>query len=102
MHFVDPDSGARTRSIERTWSAIKRGWNGTNHVKGQFDSYMAAFMWKRKNSTAEPQMEFLLDMIKEVYPPRSKDKRKLKKKKKREQSKIKTSPIRYSEKKFFN
>ncbi|GBL73930.1 hypothetical protein AVEN_230867-1 [Araneus ventricosus] len=70
MHFVDPDTGAHTQSIEGTWSAIKRDLNGTNHVKGQFDSYMAAYMWKRKNSTAESRMESLLDMIKEVYPPR--------------------------------
>ncbi|GBM71591.1 hypothetical protein AVEN_116267-1, partial [Araneus ventricosus] len=34
MHFVDPDTGAHTQSIEGTWSAIKRGLNGTNHVKG--------------------------------------------------------------------
>ncbi|GBL91060.1 hypothetical protein AVEN_184440-1 [Araneus ventricosus] len=83
MHFVEPDTGAHTQSIEGMWNVIKRGLNGTNHVKGQFDSYMAVYMWKWKNSTAELWMASLLDMIKEVYPPHSKDKRKLKKKEKK-------------------
>ncbi|GBL96268.1 hypothetical protein AVEN_118797-1 [Araneus ventricosus] len=76
LHFVDPDTGAHTNSIEGTWSAIKRNLQGTNHVKGQFDSYMATYMCKRKHSTAQSRMASLLAMIKEVYPPRSKDKRK--------------------------
>ncbi|GBM96128.1 hypothetical protein AVEN_153255-1 [Araneus ventricosus] len=46
MHFVDPDTGAHTNSIEGTWSAIKRNLQGINHVKDQFDSYMATYMWK--------------------------------------------------------
>ncbi|GBO24263.1 hypothetical protein AVEN_142774-1 [Araneus ventricosus] len=79
MHFVDPDTGAN--SIEGTWSTIKRNLQGTNHVKGQLVPHMA--MWKRKHSSAQSWMESLLDMIKEVYPPRSKDKRKSKKKKKK-------------------
>ncbi|GBO18782.1 hypothetical protein AVEN_158451-1 [Araneus ventricosus] len=39
--FVDPDTGAHTNAIERTWSALKRSLHGTNHVAREFDAYVA-------------------------------------------------------------
>ena len=46
LHFMDPDSDAHTNSIEGTWSAIKRSMP-TNHAKGEFDSYLAEYIWRR-------------------------------------------------------
>ncbi|GBM82544.1 hypothetical protein AVEN_29332-1 [Araneus ventricosus] len=34
LHFVDADTGVHTQSIERTWSAIKRGLNGKKTCEG--------------------------------------------------------------------
>ena len=46
LHFKDPDSGTHTNSIEGTWSAIKLSMN-TNHLVGEFDLYLAKYMWRR-------------------------------------------------------
>ncbi|GFX24742.1 DDE_Tnp_IS1595 domain-containing protein [Trichonephila clavipes] len=45
LTFKNPESGAHTNSIEGTWLAIKRNLKGhTDHVEGQFDSYLAEYM----------------------------------------------------------
>ncbi|GBM51364.1 hypothetical protein AVEN_110814-1 [Araneus ventricosus] len=73
MHFVDPNTATHKSSIEGMWSNIKRNLQSTNHVQGQFDSYLAAYMWRRKNSSAESRMRSLIEIIKEGYPLRTKD-----------------------------
>ncbi|GBM51373.1 hypothetical protein AVEN_110821-1 [Araneus ventricosus] len=73
LHFVDPSTGAHANSIESMWSDIKRNLQGTNHVQGQFDSYLAAYMWRRKNSSVESRMRSLIEIIKDGYPLRTKD-----------------------------
>ncbi|GFV61744.1 mitotic-spindle organizing protein 2A [Trichonephila clavipes] len=49
LTFKDPETGAHTNSIEGTWSAIKRSLrNHAAHVEGEFDHYLAEYMWRRR------------------------------------------------------
>ncbi|GFU88352.1 hypothetical protein TNCV_847451 [Trichonephila clavipes] len=74
MTFVDPGTGVHTNSNEGTWSAIKKGLNKV-HAKGQFDSYLAEYMWRRSNSHKMVDKNFhdYLASITRVYPPPKKD-----------------------------
>ncbi|GBM05487.1 hypothetical protein AVEN_94773-1 [Araneus ventricosus] len=45
--FVDPDTEVHTNAIEGTWSALKRSLHGINQVAGEFDAYMAEYIWRR-------------------------------------------------------
>ena len=75
LTYVDPETGAHTNAIEGTWSAIKRALRGTHHVEGEFDSYLAEYMWRKlhgQKQTDAAFKAFLEDMIK-IYPPAEQD-----------------------------
>ncbi|GFX55451.1 mitotic-spindle organizing protein 2A [Trichonephila clavipes] len=74
LTFVDPETGAHTNSIEGTWSAIKKGLHKA-HVKGQFDSYLAEYMWRRSNGheLVDENFHKFLASIARVYPPTDHD-----------------------------
>ncbi|GFX92253.1 DDE_Tnp_IS1595 domain-containing protein [Trichonephila clavipes] len=49
LTFKNPETSAHTNSIEGTWSAIKRSLrNHAAHVEGEFDHYLAEYMWRRR------------------------------------------------------
>ncbi|GFW68988.1 mitotic-spindle organizing protein 2A [Trichonephila clavipes] len=49
LTFMDPETGAHTNSIKGMWSAIKRLLrNHPAHVEGEFDHYLAKYMWRRR------------------------------------------------------
>lgn len=75
MTFKDPESGAHTNSIEGTWSAVKRGLQGTNHVEGQFDSYLAEYIWRRSiDHSFDDEFFFnFLSCVKDAYQPNQQD-----------------------------
>ncbi|GFU74652.1 mitotic-spindle organizing protein 2A [Trichonephila clavipes] len=76
LTFKDPETGAHTNAIEGTWSAIKRNLKGhTAHVEGQFDSYLAEYMWRRSNEHKMIDANFkdYLQAIARVYPPHESD-----------------------------
>ncbi|GFQ70870.1 putative transposase-like protein [Trichonephila clavata] len=76
LTFKDPETSAHTNSIEGTWSAIKRGLkNHTAHVEGQFDSYLAEYMWRRSNEhkMIDANFEDYIKAIARVYPPHESD-----------------------------
>ncbi|GFT39876.1 mitotic-spindle organizing protein 2A [Trichonephila clavipes] len=74
LTFVDPETGAHTNSIEGTWSAIKKGLHKA-HAKGQFDSYLAEYMWRRSNGheLVDENFHKFLASIARVYPPTDHD-----------------------------
>ena len=48
VNFVDPNTGANTKKIERSWKAAKernKRHNGTH--RHMLDSYMCEFMWRK-------------------------------------------------------
>uniref|UniRef100_A0A224XVK7 Putative transposase-like protein n=1 Tax=Panstrongylus lignarius TaxID=156445 RepID=A0A224XVK7_9HEMI len=63
LQFIHPETGAHTNTIEGTWSAIKRQLP-TNYCQGQFDSYLAEYMWRRKTTT----FNNFLTAITAIYP----------------------------------
>ncbi|GFU62559.1 putative transposase-like protein [Trichonephila clavipes] len=76
LTFKDPESGAHTNSIEGTWSAIKRSLrNHAAHVEGQFDHYLAEYMWRRRrgHSLEDDVFREFLRAITTLYPPMEKD-----------------------------
>ncbi|GFU84135.1 mitotic-spindle organizing protein 2A [Trichonephila clavipes] len=76
LTFKDPETGAHTNSIEGTWSAIKRSLrNHAAHVEGQFDHYLAEYMWRRRrgHSLDDDVFREFLRAITTLYPPMEKD-----------------------------
>ncbi|CAL1266595.1 unnamed protein product [Larinioides sclopetarius] len=73
MKFLDPSTAVHKNFIEGIWSNIKSNLQGTNYVQGQFDSYLAAYLWRRRYSTVESRMSSLIEIIKDGYPLRTKD-----------------------------
>jgi len=50
VNFVDPQTGANTQRIERSWKAAKernKRHNG-KHRRSMLDSYMCEYMWRRR------------------------------------------------------
>ncbi|GFX60450.1 transposable element Tcb2 transposase [Trichonephila clavipes] len=61
--------------VKGTWSAIKRSLrNHAAHVEGEFDHYLAEYMWRRRrgHSLDDVFREFLR-AITTLYPPMEKD-----------------------------
>ncbi|GFT06715.1 mitotic-spindle organizing protein 2A [Trichonephila clavipes] len=76
LTFKDPETGAHTNSIEGTWSAIKRSLqNHVAHVEGEFDHYLAEYMWRRRRGHSLDDVVFreFLRAITTLYPPMEKD-----------------------------
>lgn len=72
IQFKHPDTGAHTNSIEGTWSAVKRGLNHS-HCRGQFDTYLFEYVWRRRNKNTDVLfMEFLRAIVR-VFPPPTHD-----------------------------
>ncbi|GFS47192.1 mitotic-spindle organizing protein 2A [Trichonephila clavipes] len=76
LTFKDPETGAHTNPIEGTWSAIKRSLrNHAAHVEGEFDHYLAEYMWRRRrgHSLDDDVFREFLRAITTSYPPMEKD-----------------------------
>ncbi|XP_035224960.1 uncharacterized protein LOC118197546 [Stegodyphus dumicola] len=75
LRFKDPETGAHTNSIEGTWAAIKRSFRGSSKAKGQFDSYLAEYIWRRKHkkSDASQLMHIFLSEITAIYSAKGED-----------------------------
>ncbi|GFS59669.1 mitotic-spindle organizing protein 2A [Trichonephila clavipes] len=76
LTFKDPETGAHTNPIEGTWSAIKRSLrNHAAHVEGEFDHYLAEYMWRRRrgHSLDDDVFREFLRAITTLYPPMEKD-----------------------------
>lgn len=69
IQFKNPDTGARTNSIEGTWSAIKRSFRGPNTCKRMFDSYLMEYMWRRRHSDAKDLFLEFLSAVERIYTP---------------------------------
>lgn len=75
LTYVCPETGAHTNTIEALWSAIKRDLRKTPHKAGEFDSYLAEYMWRKSHDQSMDNtvfQQYLKDIIK-VYPPCEKD-----------------------------
>ena len=68
VHFVDPDTGAHTQTIEGTWSHFKarhKEERGTS--RDLLESYIAQFVW-RKQFAGPDTLFHLWSQIKGKYP----------------------------------
>ncbi|GFT13518.1 zinc finger protein 271 [Trichonephila clavipes] len=76
LTFKNPETSAHTNSIEGTWSAIKRSLrNHAAHVEGEFDHYLAEYMWRRRrgHSLDDDVFREFLRVITTLYPPMEED-----------------------------
>ncbi|GFU98233.1 putative transposase-like protein [Trichonephila clavipes] len=76
LTFKNPETSAHTNSIEGTWSAIKRSLrNHAAHVEGEFDHYLAEYMWRRRrgHSLDDDVFREFLRAITTLYPPMEED-----------------------------
>ena len=48
-HFVDPDTGVHTNTIEGTWHGIKVGIPERVRRRGMIETHIAEFIWRRQN-----------------------------------------------------
>lgn len=71
QHFVDPNTGANTQKIERTWRAAKernKRQNGTH--RQMIDSYLCEFMWRKRASNNNADVfDSILNDIVTFWPP---------------------------------
>lgn len=71
LNFVDPNSGANTQRIERSWKAAKernKRHNGTH--RHMLDSYMCEFMWRNRIRVRKLNaFDTILQDIVEFWPP---------------------------------
>ena len=68
QHFVDPQTGTHTNTIESTWWALKRSLPSTHTRKENFAAHLAEFIWRRKNKDAKCLFTKFLEDIQRVYP----------------------------------
>jgi transposase-like protein len=48
-HFVDPDTGVHTNTIEGTWHGMKVGIPERVRSDGKIENHIAEFIWRRQN-----------------------------------------------------
>ncbi|GBN39308.1 hypothetical protein AVEN_148385-1 [Araneus ventricosus] len=76
-NFKDPITGVHTNGIEGTWGAIKADFRkqGTRKVAGQFDTYLAEYMWRRsfRGASMKSILPALIGGITKLYPPHTQD-----------------------------
>ncbi|GBN92361.1 hypothetical protein AVEN_268008-1 [Araneus ventricosus] len=76
-NFKDPITGVHTNGIEGTWGAIKADFRkqGTRKVAGQFDTYLAEYMWRRSfcDTSMKSILPALIGGITKLYPPHTQD-----------------------------
>lgn len=70
LHFVDPESGVHTNTIESTWWAVKRSLPSTHTRKGHLGDHLAEFLWRRKHSRSACIFNAFIQAIVRVYPGR--------------------------------
>ncbi|GBM44879.1 hypothetical protein AVEN_210692-1 [Araneus ventricosus] len=75
--FKDPVTGAHTNGIEGTGNAIKTDFRKqeTRKVEGQFNTYLAEYMWRRSHRGASMKSLFpsVIRGVTELYPPHMQD-----------------------------
>jgi transposase-like protein len=49
-HFVDPDTGVHTNTIEGLWNGIKIGIPPKNRKKDKITNHLLEFIWRKKNN----------------------------------------------------
>ena len=68
-HFVNPNDGTHTQTIERSWGSAK--WRNKRHrgtKRDYLDSYLAEFMTRQLMKDEDP-FESIMQMISCIYPP---------------------------------
>ena len=68
LHFIDPETGAYTKSIDSLWQKFKEG-NKTRYgtERALLNSYMDEFVWEKVYEGSV--LYHLLPQIAEHYPP---------------------------------
>src|SRR5271154_3427583 len=66
-HFVDPETGVHTNTIEGTWNGIKLKIAPRNRTEEHVDGHLLVFIWKRNN--IENLWVGLLDALRETAFP---------------------------------
>jgi transposase-like protein len=71
LHFINPNTGANTQRIERSWKSAKernKRHNGTH--RQMIDSYLCEYMWRNrvKMTSADPFDSIMLDIV-TFWPP---------------------------------
>lgn len=63
-HFVDPDSGACTNTIESMWRALKKSLPVSGTVNGLYNSYFCQYCIRKKYlNDSDDQLVTLLQLI---------------------------------------
>jgi ISXO2-like transposase domain len=50
-HFVDPDTGVHTNTIEGTWHGMKVGIPERVRHSGKVENHISEFIWRRQNES---------------------------------------------------
>lgn len=69
INFVDPDSGAHTQNIERSWVEVRRYVPRAGLVRHHLASYLADSYFRRAIPDHRLRRHFFWQAVAELYPP---------------------------------
>ena len=69
LNFVDPQTGAHTQNVERSWrSAKRRNKRQCGTHRQMLDSYLCEWMWRQRHRDRD-LFEHILGNIAQYWPP---------------------------------
>ena len=68
-NFVDPDTGAHTNTIERSWRSAKDSFSVNSRRKSNYTGYLARFYFLQKYRNLKQRMHNFCLAAAKLYPP---------------------------------
>jgi len=68
-NFIDPQSGAHTQNIERTWREVRGGIPRFGRSQKHMVGYLAEFLFKRKYSNYPERVHAFFTAVGQLYSP---------------------------------
>ena len=69
LQFVDPQTGARTQNVERSWKSAKEENKRHNERhRNMLDSYLCEWMWRQRYKNID-LFDHILTNIATYWPP---------------------------------
>lgn len=69
MQFVDPDTGAHTQTIERTWREVRGNIPRFGNKKHHLAGHLAEFIMKRRFADRAARFHEFMNLAAQLYPP---------------------------------
>jgi hypothetical protein len=65
QHFVNPEDGTHTNSIEGTWNGIKLKVSPRNRTREDMEVHLLEFIWRRRH--AADLWNYFIDVLRDIH-----------------------------------